>query len=93
MTFDEAGAHRLIAFCRHLPAIGGEPTQARAETYFVLDCFERRRQELHAQAAHSGDAGPERAALRCELEALGAATDAVLKIWQRRFGTALDVAP
>ncbi len=92
MNVDESAAGRLLAFCGRLPAIGGDPAQARDDANFVLACFEGRREELQALAGRAGGQGPELAALRCELEALRAATAAVRQIWQRRFGTALPAA-
>jgi hypothetical protein len=92
MTLDDTAAERLLAFCGKLPAFPGEQRQVESNARFALDCFAQRRSALEHALHSGGQPGQDMAALRCEIEALDAASSVVTQLWQRRFGTPLHAA-
>jgi hypothetical protein len=89
MNRDDPAAQRLIDFCMRLPQIAGEPSQAQADTRWVLQQFQRRRAQLTETLGSAAVHEHERPVLRCEIDALDAASSVLNQLWQRRFGAAL----
>lgn len=90
MTHDDAAARRLLDFCMRLPQIAGEPGQAQVDARWVLQQFQQRRHRLNGELVGGSAQEHERPALRCEIDALDAASSVLNQLWQRRFGAALN---
>jgi len=86
MKLDDSAAERLLTFCGRLPALPADPAEGQAEAAFVLDCFAQRTRALEATGQTGNPGGQDLAAVRCELEALGAARRVVVQLLERRYG-------